>query len=518
MSPVVKCVLAFALMAVLAFITTATDSRSFLYEIQTRSWLYGLSQKYGKPIKLNTIPNEEFIAIAKMGVNVIWMMGVWQLGNYGIYFDRVLPQSRREIAQSLKDFQLADIIGSPYAVQSYIPNPDIAPNGESDLAALRDQLHSLGLSLCLDFVPNHSAVDAPEVTLKQNLYVLAPTSDQTPYDPEKYLPNGVAMGKDPYFDPWKDTAQFNYFNQDTRSFCLNNLMTVAKYADWIRCDMAMLLLNDVFDQTWGNIVRSRGYNRPGSEFWSDAIRQLKSRFPQVKLMAEVYWNKEKQMQQLGFDYTYDKEFYDQLREKNHDEIRGFIQNLARDPYYLEHSVHFLENHDEVRSMAAFGFEEKAKAAALMSLTLPGVRFYHHGEWEGLRTRMSIKARRPQNESVNDRMKKFYNTVTPAIFYNSAFQNGTWSYLWPNSESFTSSNLFAWKWVSGNQKFLCIINFSGSQGQGNIILRDAQSPTGSDTYTITDILTGQNFDRSANEMRTRGLGVLLRGWEGQIFKY
>lgn len=235
-------------------------------------------------------------------------------------------------------------------------------------------------------------------------------------------------------------------------------------------------------------------------------------------MAEVYWQKEKQMQSLGFDYTYDKEFYDYLREKNVDEVRGFVQNLARDQNYLEHSVHFLENHDEVRSLTAFGHEGKAQAAALMSLTLPGARFYHNGEWMGKKIRQSIKTRRAQSEPVNDKMVNFYNTLTPAIFYNSAFQNGSWTYLWPNAEAQTSNNLFVWKWVSGNQKFVCIINYSGSTGQGNVILRDAQSPSGSDVYAITEILTAKSYDRSANQMRTSGLGVLVQPWSGQIFKY
>ena len=86
-----KCVLAIFLVAVLALLdmtVAAADSKNFLYEIQTRTWLYELSQKYNRKITLSTIPNEEFVAIAKMGVNVIWMMGVWQLGNYGIYFVR----------------------------------------------------------------------------------------------------------------------------------------------------------------------------------------------------------------------------------------------------------------------------------------------------------------------------------------------------------------------------------------------------------------------------------------------
>jgi len=63
-------------------------------------------------------------------------------------------------------------------------------------------LNSMGMLLMLDFVPNHSAVDCPWTTTNMDYYVRAPQGTQPPYDPNVYLPNGIAYGSDGYGDAW----------------------------------------------------------------------------------------------------------------------------------------------------------------------------------------------------------------------------------------------------------------------------------------------------------------------------
>ena len=60
----------------------------------------------------------------------------------------------------------------------------------------------------------------------------------------------IACGRDPFFPPWRDVAQLNYFNPATREAMIGVLTTIAQHCDGVRCDMAMLVLNDVFAQTW----------------------------------------------------------------------------------------------------------------------------------------------------------------------------------------------------------------------------------------------------------------------------
>jgi hypothetical protein len=60
-----------------------------MFEISTRPWLYGLSQKYGYNITLlSDIPVQEFKAIKSAGFDVVWMMGVWQLGEHNYFLKR----------------------------------------------------------------------------------------------------------------------------------------------------------------------------------------------------------------------------------------------------------------------------------------------------------------------------------------------------------------------------------------------------------------------------------------------
>lgn len=85
-----------------------------------------------------------------------------------------------------------DIIGSPYAVTNYTCNPQLGT--DQDILSLKSRLNQLGLKLMLDFVPNHSAVDCPWVTEHPMFYIHAPNGTQPPYDPNMYLPNGIAYG------------------------------------------------------------------------------------------------------------------------------------------------------------------------------------------------------------------------------------------------------------------------------------------------------------------------------------
>ena len=61
------------------------------------------------------------------------------------------------------------------------------------------------------------------------------------------MPSGVAYGSDGY-GPWKDTAQYNYWNPDTRAARIKELFHVASLADAIRGDMAYLAINNLFGQ------------------------------------------------------------------------------------------------------------------------------------------------------------------------------------------------------------------------------------------------------------------------------
>ena len=103
-------------------------------------------------------------------------------------------------------------------------------------------------------------------------------------------------------------VQVNAFEPSFRPAVIELLLGVADQCDGLRCDMAMLLINNIFARTWGD----RAGQMPATEYWSDVITAIKQRHPHFVFIAEAYWDLEWELQQQGFDYCYDKRLYDRL--------------------------------------------------------------------------------------------------------------------------------------------------------------------------------------------------------------
>src|SRR5262249_35078435 len=154
---------------------------------------------------------------------------------------------------------------------------------------------------------------------------------------------------------------------------------VTELCDGVRCDMAMLLLPDVFQRTWGNRSLPPGGVAPvDTPFWPEAIMAVRQRQPRCVFLAEVYWDLEWTLQQQGFDYTYDKRLYDRLHVRDAEGVRG---HLWADLEFQRKSTRFLENHDEPRAAGAFP-PQVHRAAATVAFLVPGMRFFHEGQLEG----------------------------------------------------------------------------------------------------------------------------------------
>lgn len=202
-----------------------------------------------------------------------------------------------------------DIGGSGFAIADYTVSKELG--GEEALARLRSRLKKFGLKLMLDFVPNHMGPDHPWVQSHPE-YFVSGTEEGLQHQPQNYarvkLSQGkriLAYGRDPYFDGWPDTYQLDYSNPQTVQAMKQELLRIAGQCDGVRCDMAMLVLPDIFERTWG---------RKAQVFWPDITKEVGEKHPGFCFMAEVYWDKEWEMQQQGFDYAYDKRLYDRLHE------------------------------------------------------------------------------------------------------------------------------------------------------------------------------------------------------------
>ena len=212
----------------------------------------------------------------------------------------------------------------------------------------------------------------------------------------------LANGRDPYFAAWPDVVQLNAFSPDLRAAVTETLSSIAAQCDGVRCDMAMLMMNDTFERTWGE----RGGPRPEADYWPTVIAAVKSAHPGFVFMAEAYWDLEWALQQQGFDYCYDKRLYDRLVHDGAEAVHG---HLNADLGYQEGLVRFIENHDEPRAAATFG-REQARAAAVTTLGQTGARIVHEGQLEGRTVQLPVFLARRPDEQPDPDLYEFYDQL------------------------------------------------------------------------------------------------------------
>ena len=226
-----------------------------LFQINTRARLSELGTALGRRATLDDIPDAELDRLAADGFDIVWFLGVWQTGEAARRVSRSNPEWLAEYRRVLPDFREEDVCGSCFAVRDYRVHEDFG--GDAALARLRGRLQRRGLRLVLDFVPNHMAPDHAWVREHPDFFV-AGTEEQIAAQPQNYGrvdtgqgPRVLAFGRDPYFDGWPDTLQLNYGNPALQEAMLGELRRIARQCDGVRCDMAMLVLPEVFERTWG---------------------------------------------------------------------------------------------------------------------------------------------------------------------------------------------------------------------------------------------------------------------------
>ncbi len=474
-----------------------------IYELNAWTWLNDLSRKYNRKISLLNVPDSEWDRLKMASVDVIWLMGVWERSPAGIRIVEEREDIMSDFREVLPDLQADDIAGSPYCIRSY----EVASRlgGKAGLAKARHELAQRELHLFLDFVPNHTAPDHEWATQHPEYYIQG-NSIEIEKDPSSYLEingNIIARARDPYYPAWPDVIQLNAYNPDLRIAISETLKDIASQCDGIRCDMAMLTMNDIFRKTWGE----KAGIAPKQEFWAPLIREVKITYPKFKFIGEVYWNMEWELQQEGFDYCYDKRLYDRLMNDSAESIRS---HLYADISYQDKLLRFLENHDEPR-VASILPEEKEKAAMLAIMTLPGAKLLHEGQAEGMQKKLPVfLGRRPQEE-VNENLESFYLKLMKTL-NRDAFHKGHWTFLtvqgWNSDPHFI--NILAWGLENETARFLIVINYSAETSCARIILPwyDLMGKE----FILDDLLSGNYYERSGDKLKFHGLYVELGPWQ------
>jgi len=473
-----------------------------IYEISTWVWLSDLRARTADPVDLGCVPAAEWDAIAACGFDAAWLMGVWERSPAGIAIANRNDGLLAEFRRALPDFRPEDNVGSPYCVRRYVVDPQLG--GPQGLARARRELAKRGVRLILDFVPNHVAPDHPWVAGHPDHFIRG-NGDDLRNDPAAFVDvqgNVFACGRDPYFPAWPDVLQLNAFAPGLRRAAIATVSSIAGQCDGVRCDMAMLLLNTVFERAWGG----RAGPRPATEFWDDLIPAVRKAHPDFAFIAEAYWDLEWELQQRGFDFCYDKRLYDRLE---HGPAASVRSHLCAELDYQARLLRFIENHDEPRAAAAFA-PAKARAAAVTIATLPGARLFHEGQFDGRRVRPPVFLGRRPEEPPQPELQAFYAALMKAID-RPVFHEGSWRLSsctgWPENRS--GENLVAWTWTKDEDRCLVVVNLS--EGAAEARVEVPWDDVRAKRWRLTDALSGAAYDREGDEMREAGLYVDLAPW-------
>jgi glycosidase len=440
-------------------------------------------------------------------------MGVWKRSRAGmdIFRKEAEYESFRLYLNSVSPgWKEKDLTGSPFSIAAYCPDDMIGTWNDIDNA--RTELHKRDMKLILDFVPNHTAPDHLWISNNPEYYL---TGNQNDYDSDPYMYSPLSVddktlfimrGKDPYFSPWSDTAQLNYFNPGMRSALIQELLTIAQHCDGMRCDMAMLVMNDLFTKHWNWATRNSSCTMPETEFWEEARKAV----PDHLLIAEAYWGTDWTLLQLGFDYVYDKRFHDRIKQLDADDIH---MHLKAETTFQNNLVRFLENHDESRS-AALLQKKQLVPALLTCATVPGMKLFYHGQLEGKKKRTPVQLRYTAPEKTDEEIALLYKKVL-GISLQNIFRNGTWKIEETRSLGDDSYlNLLAWTWKLDNSFKLVVVNFGDHVSRASIPLYEEVQNNIS--YLFHDEFNDRQYMRAGDRLIEKGLMIVLDAYKVHVF--
>jgi glycosidase len=490
-----------------------------LYQINTRIWLGELSRQMGRHADLDDVPDQALDRIAALGFDWIWLLGVWQTGEAGRQVSLTQPGWRQEYQALLPDFRDEDVTGSPFAVQQYVVHGEFG--GNAALARFRERLGRRGMRLLLDFVPNHTALDHPWVRTRPEFYIHG-DPEHLEREPQNYWllkrrrgpPIILAHGRDPYFPGWPDTLQLNYRHAGLRKAMIRELGKVAGLCDGVRCDMAMLILPEVFIKTWGDASLPCDGSPPADAlFWPEAIGQVRKKWPHFLFLAEVYWDLERTLQQQGFDYTYDKRLYDLLLARDPGAVRS---HLRADQEFQNRSARFLENHDEPRAAGVLPWIVH-QAAAIVTYLVPGMRFFHEGQLDGRRVKASLHIGRRRAEAPDSMIQAFYGRLLSCL-QRPELRDGNWQWLdcspaWDGNPTWDRFLVFCWQ--RDNHRLLVTVNYGPTRGQCYVKLPGAGIR--GRKLLLRDLMSPAQYERDGDDLAARGLYLDVPEWGYHVFE-
>jgi len=561
------------------------DEKVVIYQIFTR--LFG---NINKKLKINGNRNDngagKFNDITSLALQKIKDLGITHVWYTGIIEHAIVEGYPEFNIDNGNPLIIKGKAGSPYAIKDYYDvNPDLAVDVENRMEEfhnLIERTHAENMKVIIDFVPNHLAREyhsdmAPEGiedfgTLddktksfdpNNNFYylineeLLIPDELSARYPGFKYAENPAQVTGNNHFSPnpgindWYETVKLNYgidFQQnEEKNFTpipdtwikMEQVLDywAGKGIDGFRCDMAEMV---------------------PVEFWNWVIYKIKSKYPGILFIAEIYDPSmySSYIQFGNFDYLYDKVgLYDTLRgviegNKNASEITNCWQALnGSDPFMLR----FLENHDEQRIASKFFSENpwKAMPAMVLSATMnKGAVIIYFGQEVGEsalgesgfsgddgRTTIFDYWNVPEHQkwmnngkfdggllTENQKLlRSYYMELLNLVNKNEAITSGKfYDLMWCNTDNpdYDSGKIYSYLRYTTKQCILFILNFSPEKQQISFKIPEiALNETGlseKEAYKFTELIsTNVTNMKLPKDNILNGIKLQLNSFESKI---
>jgi glycosidase len=554
---------------------TAWMPSTVLIAKSTYVWMAQLSKQYGRHIgRLDEIPDEELAALARRGLNSLWLIGVWE---------------RSRASKTIK--QLCgnqDAVASAYSLYDYRIAEDLG--GEAAYIKLRDLAYAHGIRLASDMVPNHMGIDSPWVVEHPEWFI---SRSQAPYPAYRFegpdLSNDGRVEikiEDHYFEqtdaavvfrrrdratgetryiyhgndgtsfPWNDTAQLDYLNPAVREQIIQTILHVARLFPVIRFDAAMTLAKRHFHRLWfpgpgasGAIPSRAEYGMTQAEFnqhmphefWREVVDRVAAEVPGTLLLAEAFWLMEGYfVRTLGMHRVYNSAFMVMLRDEENAKYRSVIKNtLEFDPDIMKRYVNFMSNPDERTAIDQFGKGDKCFGVAALMSTLPGLPMFGHGQIEGFTEKYGMEYQRPRYDESADPwlVERHEREIAPLLKRRWLFaeSNNFLLYDFFEASGAVDENVFAYSNRKGDASALVVYNNRYGTANGSIDFSAAYADKatsqlrqqrlseglglGRNSDAIVawrDSLTGLEYLRRANDLGQHGLPLQLHAYQCHVF--
>jgi len=539
----------------------------------TYVYLDQLSKKYKKAIlSLDDIPDEQFKDMQEAGITALWLIGLWQRSPSSKIIKRKCGNAQAlASAYSIYDYKISDELGGEEALQKLKAkaarygirlSADMVPNHTAiDSVDVMENPHLFLQTKEVPF-PSYnfetedlSQVEDVSIYLEKHYYdrsdcaVVFKRVDNKTGD-TCY----IFHGNDGTSMPWNDTAQLDFLNEETREHVISKIIEIAQLFDIIRFDAAMVLTQRHIRRLWHpDFSRFEGvagragkqmsdeefYSKMPHEFWRCVVDRVREEVPSTLLMAEAFWMLEGYfVRTLGMHRVYNSAFMNMLKNEENEKYRQTVKNTLRfDRQVLKRYVNFMSNPDEQSAAVQFGKGDKYFGVCTMMVCLPGLPMFAHGQILGFAEKYGMEYSRAYIEEMEDDelMARHRLEIFPLLRMREVFSGVENFYFYDVlDKGVVREDVFCWSNMKGKSKALVCYNntYACATGEVNLSVEykgrdDGVRRTslfealclseGDEYYTIFyEIHSKLYYIRKNYELKDRGLVLMLRGFEAQVF--